>query len=143
MDGLDESERTKMGFPGQARYCFHTDNDHAICLELKLESIESGYPAVGSEKEILGHRNLYGRQGEFTFPMHETALQQFLMTRLLGIESQCWLITCGDSAKVLPGIRHISWSNPLEALDPLPANLPEYMRKALERARHGLVSDEE
>jgi hypothetical protein len=116
----------------------NVDNQHALCFELKLESVEGTYPASGAERKLLRDRNMYGRGGTFTFPMHQTKLQRFLMTDLLGLECIFRFITRPQVMKP----ECISWSKLMDSLEPLP-DLPAYMQAALAGARHNLLAQPE
>jgi hypothetical protein len=130
--------RLKWAFRAKPDVVINVDNQHALCLELKLDSIEGTYPASGAERKLLSDRNMYGPGGTFTFPMHQTKLQRFLMTDLLGLECLFRFVTRSGAVKP----ECIPWSELLDALKPLP-NLPVYMQAALAHAEHTLTAQPE
>lgn len=132
-DALVDACVLKWAFRVKPDIVIHTDNQHAVCLELKLESTEGTYPAAGSERKILEKRRLYGR-GDFRFPMRQRRLQEILMKDLLGLESIFWFITTRDDL----GDRTLAWKELLNRLSPLP-ELPLYMRVALENAERNFA----
>ena len=50
--------KLKWSFRIKPDLVIHTDNNHALCIELKLESAEGRYPSDGEEKRLLSKRNL-------------------------------------------------------------------------------------
>ena len=70
----------KWAFNAKPDIVIHASRDEAVCIEAKLESVESHYPQAAREKEIFRSRGLeYVRQ---------TGLQKYLMEDLLGIRTQ-------------------------------------------------------
>jgi hypothetical protein len=132
-DALASACIVKWAFRAKPDIVIHTDNNHALCLELKLESIEGTYPAAGTERSILKARGLYGPDRKFPFPMHQTELQRFLMEDLLGLDCRFRFITRTESDKE----DCVSWTAVMDSLSPLP-EMPTYMRAALHHARHDL-----
>lgn len=123
----------KWAFRAKPDIVIHTDNQHAVCLELKLESMEGTYPAASSERKILEARGLYGRK-DFRFPMRQRRLQEVLMRDVLGLDSIFWFITTRDNSSD----HSLAWKELLSRLSPLP-ELPRYMRAALENAERNFA----
>ena len=70
----------KWAFNAKPDIVIHASRDEAVCIEAKLESVESHYPQAARDKEIFRSRRLeYVRQ---------TSLQKYLMDDLLGIRAQ-------------------------------------------------------
>ena|ERR1700722_17748943 len=135
-EALAAACRLKWAFRVKPDLVINIDNQHALCLELKLESIEGTYPASGAERKLLRDRKMYG--SGLTFPMQQTKLQRFLMKEILGLECLSRFITRSGTVKP----ECISWSELLDSLNPLP-DLPAYMQAALTHARHNLLSPRE
>ncbi len=80
--------KIKWSFNAKPDLVIHTDDDHALCIELKLESEEGSYPSEGTEKRLLRERipPLFGEGGKHAFPMKQTELQRFMMEEPLDLE---------------------------------------------------------
>lgn len=109
----------------------HTDNQHALCIELKLEAGEGSYPASSAEKQILTDRGLFAAGRTKSFPIYQRDLQKFLMKELLGLDCCFRFITQSRTSEP----DHVFWGDFLDSLKPLPDDLPLYMRVALENAQ--------
>jgi hypothetical protein len=119
--------KIKWAFKAKPDIVIHADREHALCLELKLESGESSYPSEASEKKLLRKRGLFGeKEKRLPLPMKQTHLQKFLMADLLGLDCRFRYISRGKES----GNECLSWSEFLGMLEPLP-NPPPYIQAAL------------
>jgi hypothetical protein len=123
--------KIKWAFRVKPDIVIHADNQHSLCIELKLDSLEGYYPAASAEKQILVERGLFAAGHTKPFPIYQRDLQKFLMRDLLGLDCSFRFITRSNSSDS----DCLTWSNLLEALKPLP-DLPLYMHTALEMAGH-------
>src|SRR5204862_2470266 len=78
--------KIKWAFKAKPDIVIHADREHALCIELKLESVEGSYPSEASEKKLLRERGLFAEGKVLQLPMSQTDLQKFLMTELLGLD---------------------------------------------------------
>jgi hypothetical protein len=78
--------KIKWAFRVKPDIVIHTDNQHALCLELKLEASEGYYPSVSAEKQILIDRDLFASGHSKPFPIRQRELQTFLMKDLVGLD---------------------------------------------------------
>jgi hypothetical protein len=125
----------KWSFRVKPDLVIHTDNSHAVCIELKLASGEGQLPTDPKEKALLKERGLFGEGGSFKFPIKQTALQRFLMTELLGLQCQFLFISTANdnlNREIKNDISRIHWHDLLQAFDT--TSLPRYMQNTLERA---------
>jgi len=124
--------KIKWAFRVKPDIVIHTDNQHALCIELKFESGEGFYPSASAEKQILIDRGLFGAGHTKLFPIYQKHLQKFLMEDLLGLDCCFRFLTRNNST----GSDCLTWSSLIDALKPLPEDLPLYIRTALETAGH-------
>jgi hypothetical protein len=120
--------KVKWAFKAKPDIVIHADREHALCIELKLESSEGSYPSEGDEKKLLRVRGLFGEGKRFMLPMSQTKLQRFLMVDLLGLTCRFRFV----SRQGKPGSEYVSWNDFLEPLKPLPS-LPPYIIAALNK----------
>ena len=107
--------KVKWSFRIKPDLVIHTDDNHALCIELKLEAGEGFYPSDGTEKKLL------------VFRISQTELQKFMMEKLLGLECRFLLITRHpDKAPT-----ELSWRGLCDELDH--SDLPNYLERALKR----------
>jgi hypothetical protein len=123
--------RIKWAFKAKPDIVIHADCEHALCVELKLESGEGSYPSEAGEKKLLRERGLFAEKKVLPLPMSQTDLQKFLMTRLLGLDCRFRFITRHETS----GTECVSWSDFLGLFEPLPTQ-PRYIAAALENAEH-------
>jgi hypothetical protein len=122
--------KIKWAFKAKPDIVIHSDLEHALCIELKLEAGEGSYPSDADEKELLRARGLFGeKKKDLQLPMRQTDLQKFLMTELLGLDCRFRLITRYRTS----GSECVSWSDFLGLLEPLPT-LPPYIVAAVKLA---------
>jgi hypothetical protein len=127
--------KIKWAFRAKPDIVIHADRDHALCLELKLESTEGSYPTAGAEKKLMRDRRLFAKGKTAPLPMSQTVLQKFLMTELLGLDCRFRFITRHTTSSP----EFVSWSDFLGLLEPLPNPAP-YIEAALKSvARHGVA----
>ncbi|PYU96193.1 MAG: hypothetical protein DMG25_02470, partial [Acidobacteria bacterium] len=126
--------KIKWAFKAKPDIVIHADRERALCIELKLESVEGSYPSEASEKKLLRERGLFAEGKVLQLPMSQTDLQKFLMTELLGLDCRFLFITRHKTS----GTECVSWSDFLGLLEPLP-NPPPYIAAALENAEHLLA----
>jgi hypothetical protein len=128
--------KLKWAFRVKPDLVIHTDRDHAICIELKLESGESFYPSRGNEKTLLRKRGLYCAGGRCKFPVSQTALQKFMMETLLRLKCRFLLVTRSEHEPTLPRdddkLTKLPWRCLRDTLDY--RGLPKYMEWAWEHA---------
>ncbi len=124
--------KIKWAFKAKPDLVIHADRQHALCIELKLESGEGSYPSEGEEKKLLRDRDLFAEGKTRPLPMSQTDLQKFLMTQLLGFDCQFRFITRYQKT----GTECVSWGELLRLLEPLPT-LPPYVEAALKNAANG------
>jgi len=129
---LEIAAQIKWAFNAKPDLVIHTDRDHALCLELKLESGEGSYGGDALERAALaaagGGQRFVGRQ---------TEIQRFLMRDLLGLEARFLFITRkGEESAGEPDCRTISWQRLFEELAP-PADLAPYLQSAIRFACGG------
>jgi hypothetical protein len=122
--------KIKWAFKVKPDLVIHADRQHAVCIELKLESREGSYPSRGDEKELLRKRGFFGEGKGFHLPISQTKLQRFLMTELLGLCCRFRIITRHETRI---GDDCLSWRDFLSLLEPLP-NPPAYIEAALKIA---------
>jgi len=134
--------KLKWSFRIKPDIVIQTDNNRALCVELKLESGEGSYPSDGAEKKLLEER--FKKDYSSNFPVRQRRLQEFLMTKLLGIESRFLLVhkrnrrskavpevPNGDSADSIEDLK-ITWAELVKSMDC--SSLPKYMDFALKLA---------
>lgn len=126
----------KWAFRAKPDIVVQTDMHHALCLELKLESREGSYPAEGCEKRLLREMGLFDKGHTRPFPISQTAVQQYMMNKLLGLNTRYVFITRsqGQSTPKVNGsdLMNLSWSKLFKAFDK--DALPPFMREAIRRA---------
>jgi hypothetical protein len=127
--------KIKWAFKAKPDIVIHADREHALCIELKLESGEGSYPSEAGEKKLVRERGLFAERKALSLPMSQTDLQRFLMTELLGLDCRFRFITRHRTS----GTECVSWSDFLGLFEPLPTP-PPYIVAALERAEHLLAS---
>jgi hypothetical protein len=117
--------KVKWSFRIKPDLVIQTDDNHALCVELKLESGEGFYPSDGKEKQLLRERKLFCEGRKCIFPMSQTDLQKFMMEKLLGLECRFLFLTrYGDKAPT-----ELSWHHLCDVLDH--SNLPSYLERAM------------
>jgi hypothetical protein len=121
--------KIKWAFKAKPDIVIHGDREHALCIELKLESDESSYPSEPDEKKLLRDRGLFAPKKVLPLPMSQTDLQKFLMTDLLGLDCRFLFITRHKTSSA----ECLSWFDFLSLLQPLPTP-PSYIRAALANA---------
>lgn len=120
--------KIKWAFNAKPDLVIHTDCNHALCLELKLESDEDRYTGDTKEREALVARGLYGPGRDI--PMPQTKIQEFLMS-LLGIK------TCFRTVSREKGSSNecaLSWDELFSVLKIPPS---PYIQSAVNFARSG------
>jgi hypothetical protein len=134
--------RLKWSFRIKPDIVIQTSNNHALCVELTLESREGNYPSDG--REIGQLRDRFKETYSSIFPVKQRCLQKFLMTKLLGIERRFLLIRRGgNSSTALPKVTdygsadasrdlEMSWGELAKELNCIA--LPEYIDAALSEA---------
>jgi hypothetical protein len=125
--------KIKWAFKAKPDIVIHADREHALCMELKLESGESSYPSDAGEKKLLRERGLFSERKALPLPMSQTDLQKFLMTELLGLDCRFRFITRHRTS----GTERVSWNDFLGLLEPLPTP-PPYIAAALKLANENL-----
>jgi hypothetical protein len=120
--------KVKWAFKVKPDLVIHADCEHALCIELKLESGEGSYPSESCEKKLLRERGLFAEKKARPLPMSQTDLQKFLMTELLGLDCRFRFIT----QHATTGTECVAWNGFLELLKPLPP-LPRYIVAALNK----------
>ena len=128
--------KIKWAFKVKPDLVIHADRDHALCIELKLESGEGSYPSESGEKKLLRDRGLFAEKKALPLPMSQTDLQKFLMTELLGLDCRFRFITRHATS----GTECVAWHDFLELLKPLPP-LPLYIMAALNKVAPQDVKD--
>jgi hypothetical protein len=118
----------KWAFRAKPDIVIHADCKRALCIELKLESGESSYPANGAERKLLYDRGLH--------LIKQTDLQRFLMTKLLGFDCRFRFITRHTTSSE----ECVSWRDFLRPLKPLP-NPPRYVEEALKNVERVGVAE--
>ena len=126
--------KIKWAFKAKPDIVIHANREHALCIELKLESGEGSYPSEAGEKKLLRERGLFAEKKTLPLPMSQTDLQKFLMTELLGLDCRFRFITRHRTS----GTECVSWSDFLGLLEPLPTP-PPYIVAALGNAEHLLA----
>jgi len=120
--------KIKWAFKAKPDLVIHADCEHALCIELKLESGEGSYPSEAGEKKLLRERGLFAEKKTLPLPMSQTDLQKLLMTELLGLDCRFRFITRHATS----GTECEAWNDFLELLKPLPP-LPRYIVAALNK----------
>ncbi|MGO9449648.1 MAG: hypothetical protein ACLQDV_01195 [Candidatus Binataceae bacterium] len=125
---LTAALQIKWAFKIKPDIVIHTDRDHAICLELKLESAEGTYG-----------------NNEDGFKVRQLEMQDFLMKQMLGLkEYRCVFVSPRvkdqSNSENERQCRKISWTDLLEMATGQPYSkltdrVPAYMRAALDYAR--------
>ncbi len=98
----------KWSFNAKPDIVVHTDADHALCIEAKLESGEGSYPTSAAEKTIFAQRGLPR--------VSQTELQEYLMSELLGVETE-FLFLLPKVTTHATNHRMVTWATAFEALD--------------------------
>jgi hypothetical protein len=126
--------RLKWAFKSKPDLVVQPSANRALCIELKLESVEGTYPSDGAEKAILKELGLYGPDGAFALPMRQTDLQRLMMHDIFGSDHVAMLfVTRRESQSNAPGPA-ISWSHLLQCLE-IPTTTPRFVREAFAVAR--------
>ena len=113
--------KIKWAFKAKPDLVIQTDQNHALCIELKFKSRVSQYPADSAEIQILKEeRKVFGTNKPF--PIKQTCIQKFLMNELLGLETRFLLVTQKG------GEGSISW---FDLLKPLNVSVPPHMLQTL------------
>ena len=113
----------KWAFNAKPDIVIHATRDQAVCIEAKLESVESHYPQAAREKEIFRSRGLeYVRQ---------TGLQKYLMEHLLGVRTQfVFLVQKPGQASGTHQV--LLWEDAFKSLDV--RGLPNFMGEMISSA---------
>lgn len=98
----------KWSFNAKPDIVIHADQDHALCIEAKLESGEGQYPTSSTEKAIFDDLSLRH--------VSQTQLQKYLMENLLGIETE-FLMLLPKVTKHATEHRMVTWAAAFAALD--------------------------
>ena len=106
----------KWAFNVKPDIVIHADREHALCLELKLES---GLGAYGTRKGGPSGRQL--------------DVQEFLMKKVLRFSECRFFLISSPRPRTVSCDKWISWEKLLGFLD-LPVPVPRYMKAALEYA---------
>jgi hypothetical protein len=121
--------RLKWAFKSKPDLVVQPSLKRALCIELKLESVEGTYPSDGTEKAILKSLGLYGPGGAFALPMRQTDLQRLMMHEIFGADHVSMLfVTRHEPRNDVPGPA-VSWSHLLQCLE-IPAEAPRFVREA-------------
>ena len=119
-DDFLEVCRFKWSFRIKPDIVIHLDKFHAICIEEKLESMESWYPR-GSDRKIF-----YSRGLPF---VGQLELQKYMMEDLLGIETEFLLLT--NRQKRINTHKIVSWKEIFNCLDL--SDLPNFAKEVINR----------
>jgi hypothetical protein len=119
--------KLKWAFKIKPDIVIHTDVNHAICLELKLESGFGSYPSAASEKALLREMGLFGENHTRPFPIGQIDMQKY-MFELLGLDCRQIMVSRGHDN----GREEICWERMIGAFDT--TNVPGYMQAALRNA---------
>lgn len=135
--GLTDTEvghlcRFKWAFNAKPDIVIHTDRDHALCLELKLESGESTYTGSAVETAALKARGLYVDRKGPTFEARQTEVQRFVLEQVLGLKARFLFVTPAAGRGAGGDDRHMSWKTLFDLLDK-PACMP-FVDAAISRA---------
>jgi len=110
----------KWAFNAKPDIVIHASRDQAVCIEAKLESVESHYPQAAREKEIFRSRGLeYVRQ---------TGLQKYLMEDLLGIRTQ-FVFLVQKKSQASGTHQVLLWEDAFKSLDV--SALPGFMQEII------------
>jgi len=111
----------KWAFNAKPDIVIHTSRDEAVCVEAKLESVESHYPRAARDKEIFRSRGLeYVRQ---------TGLQKYLMEDLLGIRTQ-FVFLVQKKSQTSETHQVLRWEDVFKSLDV--RGLPGFMQQMIQ-----------
>ena len=123
--------RFKWAFNAKPDLVLHSDHDHALCIEAKLESGEGSYPATAAEKLIFKNLGL-------TY-VGQLDIQRYLMTELLGIETE-FVFLVADRKVGKTAEKVLSWAEAFETLelDGQPAFVREWVSGFQGCASHGM-----
>jgi hypothetical protein len=99
----------KWSFKAKPDIVIHTSKNHAVCIELKLESTEGRYPQKGNEKSIF--KSITGKEH-----ITQTELQKYLMEDILGIKTQ-FLFLVNKSSQSSQSHTSLQWSDVFRYMD--------------------------
>jgi hypothetical protein len=107
----------KWAFKAKPDIVIHTSNKTAVCVEVKLHSGEGVYPTDPKERAEFKKRGIK--------PVSQTAIQQYLMECILGVETQ-YVVIQSEQLEI-PNVQVYTWKEVF-----LPLNLsffPGFARK--------------
>jgi hypothetical protein len=104
----------------------HTDADHAVCIEAKYESGEGIYPNAKRDKKVFLRRGL-------PF-VKQTDLQRYMMTKLLGIDTQFWFLVQRPSTKSTSH-KTVTWDEVFSSIDI--GDCPYFVRDMIDNLKIG------
>ena len=121
----------KWAFNAKPDIVIHTSRDEAVCVEAKLESVESHYPRAARDKEIFRSRGLeYVRQ---------TGLQKYLMEDLLGIRTQ-FVFLVQKKSQASETHQVLLWEDVFKSLDVSAG--PRFMQQMIQAVKSKVLEGE-
>lgn len=130
----------KWAFKAKPDIVIHTSKDQAICIEAKLESPESFYPQDSEEKNIFDNRVKRVSQTALRIDspckhvsktrVSQTALQIYLMEKMLGIETNFVLIHNSGIKDVCKKYKSLSWDYIFKELNI--EQIPDFMKTTID-----------
>jgi len=112
--------RVKWAFKIKPDIVVHTSNRTAVCVEVKLHSKEGIYPTNPKERTEFKRRGLD--------VVSQTAIQQYLMEHILGIQTQ-YIVIQKEPAKI-PNVQVHTWKDIISSLNI--SDLPHFARNWME-----------